>query len=130
MHDVHVGDRSRIHNQVFIVGDMRIEADVFIAGCVSTINDSEVYLKRYGLIPFALDPPIVRRFALVGTGATLGAGVEIGLGALVAPAAMVTRDVAAWTLVAGVPARKMRDIDADARRQIQRHFELDADDMP
>ena len=127
MHDVHVGERSRIHNQVFIVGDMVIEADVFIAGCVSTINDGEVYLKRFGLIPFSLAPPIVRRFALVGTGATLGAGVEIGMGALVAPAAMVTKDVAPWTVVAGVPARRMRDIDADERTQILRHFDMDAD---
>ena len=129
MHDVRLGERSRIHNQAFIVGETQIEADVFIAGCVSTINDGETYLKRFGLIPFALEPPTVRRFAFVGAGATLGAGVEIGMGALVAPAAMVTRDVPPWTVVAGVPARKMRDIDEAARNSILRRFRLTESDV-
>ena len=76
------------------------------------------------LIPFENDPPVVRRFAVIGTAATIGAGVEVGRGAIVAPGAMATKDVAPWTIVAGVPARELRSVDEDSRAQILAHFGL------
>ena len=90
-----------------------------------TVNDNEVYLKRFGLLPFSAPGPIVRRFALIGTAATLAAEVEIGMGAIVAPGAMVTKDVPAWTIVAGVPAREIGTVDKAMRIQVLRHFNLD-----
>ena len=60
--------------------------------------------------------PTVRRLAVLGAGCTISAEVEVGEGAVVAPAAMVTRDVPAWTVVAGVPARQLRPV-ADADRE-------------
>jgi hypothetical protein len=44
----------------------------------------------------------------IGAGAKVMAGVEIGTGAVVAAGAVVTRDVAPYQLVAGVPARPLR----------------------
>ena len=64
----------------------------------------------------------MRRFALIGTGASIAAGVEIGMGAIVAPQAMVTRDVAPWTIVAGVPAKQLRKVDDSDRQRVLRHF--------
>jgi acetyltransferase-like isoleucine patch superfamily enzyme len=55
----------------------------------------------------------------IGLGAWIGAravilpGVTIGRGAVVAAAAVVTRDVAPDTLVAGVPARVLRELPGD-----------------
>jgi acetyltransferase-like isoleucine patch superfamily enzyme len=83
-----------------------------------------VYLKRFGLLPFDVRGPVIRRFALIGTGANIAAGVEIGMGAIVAPSAMVIRDVPAWTVVAGVPAKEVRAVDEEQRRQILTHFNL------
>ena len=112
-----------------ITGNMLIEPDVFIGPGVQTVNDNDVYLKRFGLIDFEVEGPTVRRFAVIGTGANIAAGVEIGMGAVVAPSAMVTKDVPAWTVVAGVPARKLRKIDEETRLQILHHFDLKPEDI-
>lgn len=127
MHDVVVQARSRIHNLVHITGTMIIESDVFIGPSVSSINDNDVNLKRFGLIPFEVVGPRVRRFAVIGTAATIAADVEIGMGAIVAPSAMVTKDVAPWTIVAGVPARQIRTVDDDSRASILAHFGLNSE---
>lgn len=124
MYDTIVQERSRIIDGAIITGNMLIEPDVFIGPGVTTVNDNDVYLKRFDLIPFEVEGPIVRRFAVIGTGANIAAGVEIGMGAVVAPSAMVTHDVPAWTVVAGVPARKLREIDNDTRLQVLHHFNL------
>lgn len=124
MLDAVIQARSRIHDLVHITANMLIESDVFIGPGVTTMNDNEVYLKRFGLIPFEAKAPRVRRFALIGSGASVGADVEIGMGAVVAPGAMVTKDVLPWTIVGGVPAREMRKVDPRSRRQALRHFGL------
>lgn len=46
----------------------------------------------------------------IGANATILAGVTIGAGAVIAAGAVVTRDVAANTLVGGVPAKLIRQI--------------------
>ncbi len=124
MYDTAVGARSRVIDGAILTGQMTIEADVFIGPGVNSINDNEVYLKRFGLASFNVQGPTVRRFAVLGTGCNLAAGVEIGMGAIVAPSAMVTRDVPAWTVVAGIPARMIRPVAAAERGQVLRHFGL------
>lgn len=46
----------------------------------------------------------------LGAGAIVTDGVRVGKGAIVAAGAVVTKDVAPYTVVAGVPARQIRDI--------------------
>ena len=125
MYDVHVAARARIIDGAILTGGMVIEEDVFIGPGVTTTNDNDVYLKRFGLQPFSVEGPVVRRFALVGTGACIAAGVEIGIGAVVAPQAMVTHDVPAWTVVAGIPAKALREVSAEDRRSVLRRFGLE-----
>jgi acetyltransferase-like isoleucine patch superfamily enzyme len=124
MYDTQVGERTRVIDGAILTGNMIVEPDVFIGPGVKSVNDNDVYLKRFGLLPFDVRGPVIRRFALIGTGANIAAGVEIGMGAIVAPSAMVIRDVPAWTVVAGVPAKEVRAVDEEQRRQILTHFNL------
>lgn len=57
---------------------------------------------------------------LIGIGAIVLNGVRVGEGALVAAGAVVTRDVPARTLVAGIPAQAKRTLsEQEAAEQIQ-----------
>lgn len=51
----------------------------------------------------------------LGAGAIITDGVRVGKGAVVAAGAVVTRDVPAHTVVAGVPAKPVRTIDGEER---------------
>lgn len=50
---------------------------------------------------------IVRKDAFIGMGARILNNVEIGQGAVIASAALVRKNVAPWTVVAGVPAKEV-----------------------
>lgn len=55
-----------------------------------------------------IKPVHVEAWADIGTGAVLLPGVRIGKGAIVGAGAVVTKDVPAFSIVAGVPAQFMR----------------------
>lgn len=124
MYQVVLGERTRVIDGAILTGNMLIENDVFIGPGVISINDDDVYLKRYGIVAFNLNGPIIRRFALIGAGANLSSGIEIGTGAIVAPSAMVTKSVPEWTIVAGVPARMVREVDTISKQRLLEHFNL------
>ncbi len=63
--------------------------------------------------------------AWIGAGATILDGVRIGKGAVVGAGAVVTRDVAPHTVVAGVPARLLRRIGRRRAAKV-RHAEREA----
>ena len=104
--DVVIGDRSRVQSHCFICTGVIIEEDVFIGHGVKFCND------RY---PEANNPDyrceqvIVQRGASIGNGAVILPGVTIGEGALVGAGSVVTKDVMPHTIVAGNPARVLRE---------------------
>ena len=59
--------------------------------------------------------------AWVAMRATILPGVTIGEGAYVGAAALVNRDIAPYTLVGGVPAKKIRDRSRDIQYTLH-HF--------
>lgn len=54
-------------------------------------------------------PVVIEDYVVVGTRVTILPGVTIGRGAVVASGAVVTKNVASYTVVAGVPAVYIRD---------------------
>lgn len=57
-------------------------------------------------------PTYVKKGASIGSGAIIMAGVTIGEGAIIGAGAVVTKSVAPYTVVAGVPARLLRHLDS------------------
>jgi len=58
---------------------------------------------------WTLEATRVKRRASIGSNATIISGLTIGEGALVGAGAVVTKDVADYAIVAGVPARVVGD---------------------
>lgn len=54
-------------------------------------------------------PILIRERAWIGAGATVLPGVTVGIGAIVGAGSVVTRDVADYAVVAGVPAKVIRE---------------------
>lgn len=67
---------------------------------------------------------IVEDDVWIGAGAVITDGVHIGKGAVVAAGAVVTRDVPAHTLVGGIPARVLRQIEPDMQNGVGRQIYL------
>lgn len=74
--------------------------------------------------PPSAQPVVVEDDVLIGANAVVLEGVRIGKGAVVAAGAIVVDDVAPYTVVAGVPARKIKDIDEKTKGKTNMMEEL------
>ena len=113
-----VGARCKISSHSFICEGVTIEDEVFIGHGVMFINDPLPRATTGGALQQESDwvvvPTRVGRGASLGTGAIVMCGVTIGARAIVGAGAVVTKNVAADAVVAGVPARLLRRLDAGA----------------
>jgi tetrahydrodipicolinate N-acetyltransferase len=64
------------------------------------------------LEPPSADPVVIEDEVLIGANAVVLEGCRVGRGSVVAAGAVVTSDVPALTVVAGQPARHIKDVDA------------------
>ena len=60
-----------------------------------------------------LNPVHIEENAWLGANATILPGVTVGKNAIVAAGAVVTKDVPANTIVAGIPARVIKHLDEE-----------------
>ncbi len=102
---VRIGDGVRIQNNVSLYDGVVLEDHVFVgpsAVFTNVVNPrSEVAGKQEDL------PTVVRRGASIGANATIVCGHEIGEYAFIGAGAVITRDVPAYALVVGNPARTL-----------------------
>jgi acetyltransferase-like isoleucine patch superfamily enzyme len=107
-HHVTIGDRVRIHSQAFVPEYTVLEDDAWIGPKVTFTNARYPKSKR---AKETLSGVLVGKKAKIGANATLLPGVRIGEGALVGAGSVVTKDVAAFAVVAGNPARVIGSVD-------------------
>lgn len=69
----------------------------------------------------SLRPVVLESRCWVSTRATVLPGCRVGEGAIVAAGAVVAKDVAPWTIVAGCPARRVSDRSPEAQRHLPRY---------
>ncbi|MBL1225090.1 2,3,4,5-tetrahydropyridine-2,6-dicarboxylate N-acetyltransferase [Enterococcus sp. BWR-S5] len=74
--------------------------------------------------PPSAEPVVIEDNVLIGANAVVLEGIRVGKGAVVAAGAIVVNDVAPNTVVAGVPARKIKDIDEKTKGKTNMMDEL------
>ena len=112
---VKIGKNCKISTHTFICEGVTIEDNVFVGHNVSFINDKHPRATNpEGGLQTEADwkvvPTLVKKGASIGTSSTILCGVTIGENAIVGAGSVVTKDVPANTIVAGVPARVRRSV--------------------
>jgi galactoside O-acetyltransferase len=125
-----IGDRTFLGNGLIAVAQsVEIGSDVMFAWGVTVVDhdshsmrfserqeDTQKWLhniKDWSNVKIA--GVKIEDKAWIGFNASILKGVTIGEGAIVAAGAVVTKSVSPWTLVAGNPARIVREIGVDER---------------
>ena len=110
-----IGNRCKISSHTFICEGVQLEDEVFIGHNVTFTND--LYPRAtngngtlQGEADWKCIPTRVKRGASIGSGATLLCGITIGEGAMVGAGSVVTKDVPDFAVVAGNPARVIKQL--------------------
>jgi UDP-2-acetamido-3-amino-2,3-dideoxy-glucuronate N-acetyltransferase len=105
-----IGARCKIQSHTFVCEGVTIEDEVFVGHGVMFVNDKRPratnalgHLQTKG--DWKLLETVIEQRASIGSGAVVLGGIRVGAGALVGAGAVVTEDVPAGAVVAGVPAR-------------------------
>ena len=111
---VTIGNKVKVSSHTFICSGVTIEDGVFIGHHVVFVNDKyPLATNTQGKLQTERDWKLlkttVRRGASIGSNATIMGGITIGEGALVGAGSVVTKDVSPHTVVAGNPARVVRE---------------------
>lgn len=103
--DVHIGAGVKIQNNVSVYDAVTLEDDVF---CGPSMVFTNVHNPR-AAVPRKHEyrRTLVRRGATLGANCTVVCGTTVGEYAFVGAGAVVSRDVPAFALVVGVPARRI-----------------------
>ena len=103
--DVRIGDNCKIQNNVSLYKGVELADGVFCGpSCVFTnVNNPRAEIGRMD----ELRPTRVGHGATIGANATVVCGHSLGEYCFIAAGAVVTHDVPAYALMAGVPARRI-----------------------
>lgn len=121
---VKIGDRSFVSGLISSAKSVDIGDDVLISWDVTIVDHnshaisfshraSDVQNWRAGKKDWShvkISPVTIGNKSWIGFGASVLKGVSIGEGAIVGAGSVVTKSVPAWTIVAGNPAKVIREI--------------------
>jgi len=105
MNGVRIGNNVKIQNNVSVYEGVELEDDVFCGP--SMVFTNVVNPRSHVSRKNEYRRTLVRRGATIGANATIVCGSTLGEYSFVGAGAVVTGDVQAYALVAGVPARRI-----------------------
>jgi len=103
-----IGNEVKIMDHCWLAGNMRIGNRVFISGGVMTTNDNDMNASGYN--EEQIVGPRIHDGVRIGVGAILLPHITVAENAVIAAGAVVTKDVASYDLVMGIPARQVRNL--------------------
>jgi acetyltransferase-like isoleucine patch superfamily enzyme len=109
--DLKVGSHVWIGNNAFVCGkvsignNVMIGPNVVIPGAGHKYRNLDIPMRLQGS---SVNGTVIESDVWVGANATVLDGVTIGKGAIIAAGSVVTSDVAAYSIVAGVPAKHLK----------------------
>ena len=104
--NVHIGNNVKIQNNVSVYEGVTLEDYVFCGPSMVFTNDLTPR-ARFPKGSAGYKKTVVRHDATIGANATIVCGHEIGAYSTIASGAVVTKDVPAHALMAGVPAKQI-----------------------
>ena len=104
---VTIGEGTRVQNQVNIYAGVKVGRWCFVGPAVVFTNDQ---LPRVGNKSWKVIETIVEDGASIGAGAVIRCGVRLGSFSMIGAGALVTKDVAPFTLVVGHPAGDLKRV--------------------
>ena len=112
--DVQVGNNCKISSHSFLCSGVTLEDGVFVGHGVMFTNDRYPRATNpdgslQGDEDWTCLPTEIGRNVSIGSHATILCGISIGEHAVIGAGAVLTRDVPAYAIVAGVPARVIGD---------------------
>ena len=108
-----IGKNCKISSHTFVCEGVTIEEGVFIGHNVTFINDRYPRSTAEGgelqtEADWVCVPTLIKQGASIGSSTTLLCGITVGENAIVGAGSVVTKDVPANSVVAGNPARIMK----------------------
>jgi UDP-2-acetamido-3-amino-2,3-dideoxy-glucuronate N-acetyltransferase len=100
--DVIIGSNVTVKPGVYLWDGLRIEDNVFIGPNATFTNDKYPRSKQY---PTSFQKTILRKGCSIGANATILGGTTVGEFSIIGAGSVVTRDVPAYSLVVGNPAK-------------------------
>ncbi len=126
-----IGNHVLIHSQVHLCARMTVEDYVFIAPfCVFANGNPMGYARPHIEVPE--EGPIIRFGVQMGVNASVMPRVVVGYEAIIAPSTVVHKDVAPLSVMAGVPARKLKTVAPELRMplNVRHQYYQGSDDPP
>lgn len=109
--DVYIGEDIIIIDELGDKGLLRVGNRVAIAERVTFVISSNPNLSRITpYVPVAHGPITVEDDAWIGTGVIIMPNLTIGEGSVIGAGSVVTKNIPAFTIVAGVPARGIKKV--------------------
>ncbi|MEN7433525.1 acyltransferase [Chromobacterium sp. TRC.1.1.SA] len=103
--DVQIGDNVKVQNNVSIYDAVTLEDDVFCGPSMvfTNVNNPRSHVNRKN----EYRRTVVKKGASIGANATIVCGHTVGEYAFIGAGAVVTRDVPAYALMVGTPAKRI-----------------------